>query len=153
MQVLDILEEYEGHNIRIGTSEGSAFIWLGTVTDDLPAELMDTWRQFQRLFDTRIMRLEKRLVSAEKHIRFYNRDSILFRATYADIQNIKGNLKEAKECRRKCTNILKREVVNKYPSISEPNTMIFIIEGKEAGRAWYLEEWLKQHGGKAKATN
>ena len=153
MQVIDIVELYDGQKVKIGMAEGSSFVWIGTVSDMLPGELMDVWREFKRLYDTRIHNYQKRISRAEEQIRKFNRESLFYQATLEEIKHLKENLAETKNCRKKCTNILRREVVKQYPSISESNTMIFIVEGKEMGHAWNLEEWTAWNGRKAKKTN
>ena len=153
MQVLDLIDKFEGRNIRIGTSRGSAYIWLGTVTDDLPAELMEVWNKLKRAYDARIFKLEKRLNAARHSLLCNNKEFILYPANHFDMKKIKESLVEVKKCRKECTNLLGREVVEVYASIFEPNTLIFIIEGSESGNAWYMEEWKKKHDSETKAAN
>lgn len=50
------------------------------------------------------------------------------------IENLRERLKTWKD-------FAEREVLEIYPSISEPGTIIIIIEGEEVGRAWTTEEF------------
>lgn len=143
MQVLDIVEQYEGQKIRIGTKGGSAYIWIGTVNENMTVEIMELWKHYKRHFDERINLYGRRLEAAETLENFYRENPQDFHFQLLEIEGIRAKFREVKEQRQACVNPLKREVVEIFPSISESDTTIFIIDGYETGRAWNLSEWEK----------
>lgn len=145
MQVLDILDEYEGQKIRLGAVNGSCFFWIGRVNEDTSAELMQIWKDYKRHFDKRInmfgARLEKALMLEE----YYRQNPSDFPRQLLEIDELKKKFDEAKTQREACINPLKREVVDIYPSIAEDDTLIFLVDGYETGRAWTFDEWSDKH--------
>ena len=141
MQVLDIMDLYDGQKIRIGTHYGSCYIWIGTVSENLTIELMEIWKEYKKYFDGRINLFGRRLEAANSLESFYRENPQDFYFQLLEIEEIREKFREAKRQRKACTNFLKREVIEVFPSISELDTTIFIVEGYETGRAWNLTEW------------
>ena len=141
MQVLDILDKYEGQKIRIGAFNGSSYFWLGIVNENMTLELLELWKKYKKYFDGRINTFGRRLESAETLEKFYRENPGDFPYQLLEIEELRKKFREAKEQRKACINPLKRKVINIFPSISEEDVTCFLVEGYEVGHAWTFDEW------------
>ena len=155
MQVLDILDKYEGQKIRIGAVNGSAYFWIGIVNENMTLELMELWKEYKVYFDKRINTFGRRLESAKALEDFYRENPGDFPYQLLEIEELRKKFREAKEQRKACVNPLRRNVVDVFQSISEDNTTCFLVDGYEVGRAWTSDEWNGgfKNGGKPKEVS
>ena len=142
MTVAEIWEKYEGKKIRLGTDRGSAFIWIGTVTDNFINDMVFLQSNYRRYFDYALQRAKAKVTGMQKYEKFWMQEPQAHANSLEELARAKENVIKAKAQRKGCTNILQREVVKEYQSLDiMSDVTIVIIKGYETGSAWFEDEF------------
>lgn len=139
--------------VKLGANHGSGFVFCGDLSENAvkraDKELVDGYKESKERFRKSILFLKsqpldyehfekecKKLGEANPYRDFHEwRD--------AKLKEIDRRQKVVKAIRAKIRtyeSILTRDVVETYPSISEPNTTIVLFEGSELGSYWTIGE-------------
>ena len=141
MNVAELWEKYEGQKIRVGTENGSAFIWIGEVGEDFLSDMGYLFKTYSSYFDFSLHRAKKKLSEMIPFEKIWQELPMAYAYNLDELKRAKKKLEWAKEAKKACTNLLQREVVAEYKSIEQEDVTIVIIKGYETGRAWCEDEW------------
>lgn len=167
MKLVEILEKYKGKKIKIGFNKGSNFIFCDSCDDDTEtilnvieekkiSEIRDTLTNalikletlendgIDKFVESEIERIEllnkKRTAMGEKPLRIPPIEKIEVKY-YKSISNLKKSIDKYEKCLSMNHPVLDAEVVEKYKSIYEDNTIIIICAGFITGQYWTVEEY------------
>lgn len=134
MKLGEILENYKGKLVKIGTKDGCAYIYCGECNEE-------TIRILSTMSYRRILEM-KHIIERKQYMLNSSRFSRMEKLTAQRvIESTKNNLDNY-------VSILDRPVFEVYktidcPKLYEPmvNVTAIIIEGTEQGKYWTLNEW------------
>lgn len=163
MILREYLEKNVGKRVKIGAQRGSSFIFADEIkknTIDIIQDLSD--RQYEKITNnlTRLQdkdtELEAFVEEAERLAEWEEKFDVsrdMRDATKLYIAKYKGIAKTIKDQLRRANSIvsiwepyLDRQIMEKYKSIKEYQTMIVLITGIETGNYWTIAEY--RNGGK-----
>ena len=155
--VLKQLKE-DGINVKVGAKNGTSFIFCGTASEFIAKSSTLELEYYNKAVNA-VVNARKYLnrgieayLSPKDYIKTMYEESggtdvgtyehyiETLQRYFKKANNRKQRLTEVEDILENRTALLTRKVVDVYPSITEENTLILIIEGNEIGTFWDSEE-------------
>ena len=163
----DVVESLKGKTIKLGTKNGSGFIFCSKVKDNFKLEMSAKHASHNVGLKRLKSGIENRLNNLDKiyEEKFNERLKNLKRKDKKTIKKIKASLEQSKQEEKVklpklikeydyciSTPFLQRPIVDKYADIlkEEKGVVIVIIKGYERGGYWTVEEYQKRNKNETK---
>lgn len=163
----DVVESLKGKTIKLGTKNGSGFIFCSKVKDNFKLEMSAKHAYHNAGLKKLKNGIENRLNNLDKiyEDKFNERLKNLKKKDKKSIAKIKASLEQSKQVEKVklpkliqeydyciSTPFLKRPVIDKYADIlkEEKGVIVIIIKGYERGGYWLVEEYQKRNKNETK---